>query len=158
MRSSSTLPQGLVLFPLLTEPMIAALPAAHPLARRDRGKPLALRDAAHETFIIYARQLGPAFFEATMTACLKAGFSPRIGQEAPRVVSALSLVAAGLGITIVPRSMRTMALDGVVYRALKGSVPKAALTLASRRGDASEVVRKFVNFTRRTASGFREAG
>lgn len=157
MRASFTAPQKLVVFSLLTEPMIAALPAVHPLARRGKSKPLSLRDAADETFIVYARQLGPAFFEATVTACLKAGFSPRIGQEAPRVVSALSLVAAGLGITIVPASMRTMGLDGVVYRPLEGPVPKAVLTLASRRGDASEVVRKFVNFARRRAQGFRDA-
>lgn len=152
MRSSFDPPQGLVLFPLLTEPMIAALPAGHSLAQGDGGKPFALKDAADETFIVYARQSGPALFEAMMTACLKAGFTPRIGQEAPRIVSALSLVAAGLGIAIVPRSMRTMALDGVVYRPLKGSVPKAVLTLACRRGDPAPAVRNFVKFVRRMAS------
>lgn len=156
MRASFSPPQGLVIFPLLTESMIVALPAAHPLARRGRSKSLSLRDAADETFIVYARQFGPAFFESTMTACLKAGFSPRIGQEAPRVVSALSLVAAGLGITIVPASMRTMALNGVAYRSLKGPVPRAVLTLAWRRGDASEVVRKFVSFVRRRANDVRD--
>jgi DNA-binding transcriptional LysR family regulator len=157
MRASFTAPQKLVVFPLLTEPMIAALPAAHPLARRNKNEPLSLRDAAEETFIIYARQLGPAFFEATIKACLKAGFSPRIGQEAPRVATALSLVAVGLGITLVPASMQTMRLDGVVYRSLQEPMPKAVLTLASRRGDASEVVRRFVSFVRRRAQGFHDA-
>lgn len=151
MRSSFTPPQGLVLYPLLTEPMIAALPASHSLARGDHDKPFSLKEAAGEIFIAYARQSGPALFEAMMTACLKAGFTPRIGQEAPRIVSALSLVAAGLGLAIVPRSMRTMTLDGVVYRPLKGSVPRAALTLACRRGDPSPVVRNFVKFVRRMA-------
>ncbi|WP_395712912.1 LysR family transcriptional regulator [Reyranella sp.] len=150
MRSSFTPPQGLVLYPLLTEPMIAALPANHPLAR-DHGKPLSLKEAAGETFIAYARQSGPALFEAMLMGCLKAGFTPRIGQEAPRIVSALSLVAAGLGLAIVPQSMRTMALNGVVYRAIKGSVPNAVLTLACRHGDPAAAVRNFVKFVRRSA-------
>jgi len=155
MRASLTTSTGLLVSPLLTEPMVAALPAAHPLAKKSKNKPLSLEEAADETFVVYARQLGPAFFEATIAACMKAGFSPRIGQEAPRIGSALSLVAAGLGMTIVPDSMRTMNLDGVVYRALKEPTPKAVLTLASRRDEASEIVRKFVNFVRRRA---RERG
>lgn len=157
MRSSFALPQGLVLYPLLTEPMIAALPASHPLARRNHGKPFSLKEAAGETFIAYARQSGPALFEAMMTACLRAGFTPRIGQEAPRIVSALSLVAAGLGLAIVPRSMRTMSLNGVVYRPLKGAVPRAVLTLACRRGDPAPAVRNFVTFVRRTVRISRDA-
>lgn len=142
--------------PLLTEPMVVALPSDHAMARRERrGAPVALKDLAGETFIIYARQLGPAFYEATMAACLKAGFSPRLGQEAPRIMSALSLVAVGLGITLVPACMQRLTMDGVTYRPLMGaSQPKAVLNLASRRGDSSPVVRNFVNLVRRTARTF----
>lgn len=157
MRASFTPPQGLVLYPLLTEPMIAALPANHPLAQ-NHDKPFSLKEAAGETFIAYARQSGPALFEAMMTGCLKAGFTPRIGQEAPRIVTALSLVAAGLGLAIVPRSMRSMALNGVVYRALKGSIPNAVLTLACRRCDPTAAVRNFVAFVRRAARDAVSAG
>ena len=66
---------------LLTEPMIVALPAGHRLGRVTT--PMALRDLQRETFIIFARQTGPAFFEATNAACRQAGFSPTLGQEAP---------------------------------------------------------------------------
>jgi DNA-binding transcriptional LysR family regulator len=68
--------------PLLAEPMITALPTGHRLARLNRA--IALRDLARDTFIVYARQTGPAFFEATIAACREAGFSPTLGQEAPR--------------------------------------------------------------------------
>jgi len=145
-------PQSLVVNPLLVEPMVVALPSDHALARRDRRGALSLKDLAGETFIIYARQLGPAFYEATMAACLKAGFSPRLGQEAPRITSALSLVAVGLGISLVPACMQRMTMDGIAYRPLKGtSQPKAVLNLASRRGEPSPVVRNFVMLVRRTA-------
>jgi DNA-binding transcriptional LysR family regulator len=147
--------QDLVINPLLTEPMVVALPGEHALAQRDSGGALSLKDLAGETFIVYARLLGPAFYEATMAACLKAGFSPRLGQEAPRVTSALSLVAAGLGIAVVPASMQRMTMDGVAYRRLKGAVqPKAVLNLASRQGDPSAVVRNFLSLVRRAARTF----
>jgi DNA-binding transcriptional LysR family regulator len=144
----------LVVYPLLVEPMVVALPLGHGLAdsggRDDRG--LALKDLARETFIVYARQHGPAIYEATMAACVKAGFSPRLGQEAPRVTSALSLVAAGLGISLVPACMQRMALEGVVYRGLRGAAqPTVVLNLGARRGDPSPVVRHFLTLVRRAA-------
>lgn len=151
MRTAGQAPEGLVIHPLLVEPMILAVPAAHELAQRDRGAPLSLRQAARETFIVYASKLGPAFFEATIAACRRAGFTPQIGQEAPVAVSALSLVSAGFGIAVVPQSMRRMGLDGVVYRDLKGEVPKAILSIAARRSDPSNVVRNFLAMVRRKA-------
>src|SRR5262249_51361691 len=144
-------PEGLVIHPLLAEPMILAVPAAHELAQRDRRKSLSLRLAAHATFIIYARQLGPVFFEATIAACRRAGFRPRIGQEAALAVSALNLVSAGVGVAMVPQCMRRMGLDGVVYRDLKGEVPTALLSIAARRNDSSNVVRNFLTMVRRRA-------
>jgi DNA-binding transcriptional LysR family regulator len=105
-------PQNLVVNPLLVESMVVALPSDHALAQHDHGGgALSLKDLASETFIVYARQLGPAFYEATMAACLKAGFSPRLGQEAPRITSALSLVAVGLGISLVPACMQASRTD-----------------------------------------------
>ena len=148
MRTAGQVLEGLVIYPLLTEPMILAVPAAHELSRRDRGKSLSLRQAARATFIVYARQLGPIFFEATIAACRRAGFSPHIGQEAPLAVSALNLVSAGVGIAVVPQSMRRMGLDGVVYRDLKGEVPKAVLSVVARRNDPSNVVRNFLTMVR----------
>ena len=151
MRTAGQALEGLVIYSLLAEPMILAVPMAHQLAQQDKGKSLSLHLAAHATFIIYARQLGPFFFEATIMACRRAGFSPRIGQEAPLAVSALNLVSAGVGIALVPQSMRRMGLDGVVYRDLKGEVPKAVLSIAARRNDTSSVVRNFLTMVRRRA-------
>lgn len=144
-----------VVKPLLVEPMIVALPSEHTLARSDGGGMISLKDLADETFIVYARQQGPAIYEATIAGCLKAGFNPRLGQEAPRVTSALSLVAAGLGISVVPASMHTMTMHGVVYRQIKGAAkPKVVLNLASRRGDSSAILHNFLSLVGRTARNF----
>lgn len=161
LRTPMAAPEGLVIHPLLEEPMVVALPSAHRLARSGRGDDgaLALRELACEPFIAYARHHGPALWDATMAACLDAGFSPRLGQEAPRITSALGLVAAGLGIAVVPASMQRMAMDGVAYRRLEGdAMAKAVLKLGSRRGDPSAVVRHFVNLVGRAARNLPAEG
>ena len=84
-----------------------ALPAAHALARSSGGEsPLLLKHLARETFIFYG-PAGMGLREVTMAACRAAGFSPRVGQEAPRIASTLSLVAVGLGISLVPASLQS---------------------------------------------------
>ena len=142
--------EGLVVSPLLKEAMVLALPRAHRLARRT-GKAVSLKALAEETFIIYRRHNGPGLHDAILSACNAAGFSPRVGQEAPRIVSTLNLVAAGLGISLVPESLRRMRMDGVVFRPIGGAAqPTAPLYLASRRGETSAAVRRFLELVKRS--------
>jgi DNA-binding transcriptional LysR family regulator len=141
--------EGIVVSTLLQEDMVLALPRGHVLSRRKGA--LALRTLAGETFIVYRRRSGPGLYDAILAACNAAGFSPRIGQEAPRIVSTLNLVAAGLGISLVPESLQRMHMDGVVFRRLTGvAQPKAPLYLASRRGETSASVRRFLELVRRS--------
>jgi len=148
---------GLAVIPLIEEPMVVALPSGHALARGQREAAVSLKQLAGETFILYGPP-GTGMYDAIIAACHAAGFNPRVGnlgastQQAPRITSTLSLVAAGIGITCVPASLQRMNMDGVVYRRVRGAVlPKAVLNLASRRGDPSAVVRQFVNVVRKAA-------
>ncbi|HEY6641191.1 MAG TPA: LysR substrate-binding domain-containing protein [Povalibacter sp.] len=139
---------GLVVKPLLEEDMLVALPAAHSLAREASALPLSA--LANETFILYKRPGGPGLYDTIITACRRAGFSPRVGQEAPRIISTLNLVAAGLGVSVVPASLRRLQMDGVVYRRLIDSVDlKAPLILASRPGENSAAVQRFLDLVQR---------
>ena len=141
---------GLVVRPLLEEDMLVALPAAHSLARDTSALPLSA--LANETFILYKRPGGPGLYDTIITACRGAGFSPRVGQEAPRIISTLNLVAAGLGVSIVPASLRRLQMDGVVYRRLTGSTDlKAPLILACRPGENSAAVQRFLDLVQRPA-------
>jgi len=144
-------PAGLMVDPLLEEAMLVALPSQHALAR-GRGAGVPLKRLAGETFIVYRRHTGPGLYDTIIAACHAAGFSPLIGQEAPRIVSTLNLVAAGLGLSLVPASLQRMHMDGVTYRPLAGPAqPRAPLHLASRRGDTSAVVRRFLALAKTTA-------
>lgn len=141
---------GLVVYQLLDEPLLVALPRGHPLARGGSSQSaLSLKQLARETFILYGPR-GTTFYDWTMAACRAAGFDPRIGQEAPRITASLNLVAVGLGIAIVPASLHQVQMSGVVYRRLEGAAqPKATLSLAARRGDPSPVVRHFIDLVRK---------
>ena len=149
--------EGVVIQPLLHEPMIAALPSAHPLANEPSNAAIPLRRLAAETFILYGPP-GTGMYDTIIAACHAAGFNPKVGnlgastQQGPRIGSTLSLVAAGLGITFVPASLQRMNIEGVAYRRVKATVPPIAkLSLASRRGDPSEVVKQFVALVRNAA-------
>ena len=147
---------GLTVNPLLEEAMLLALPATHPLAKgATDGPALPLAALAAETFVVYRRHSGPGLYDAIIAACHAAGFSPHIGQEAPRIVSTLNLVAAGLGLALVPASLQRMQMDGVAYRRLRGTPqPRAPLLLATRRADTSPVLRRFLDLVKRMARTF----
>jgi DNA-binding transcriptional LysR family regulator len=144
-------PDGLVVSRVLEEPLVVALPSNHTLVGHQA---LSLKRLARETFIVFG-PAGRGFYDMTMVACNGAGFSPRIGQEAPRVTSLLALVATGLGITLVPGSLQQMHIDGVIYRPLGRPQPKAILNVVSRRGDPSAVVRHFLDMVRQAAKGMK---
>lgn len=140
---------GLVVRPLLEEDMVVALPAGHSLASPG-GDALPLSALANQTFILYKRPGGPGLYDTIITACRGAGFSPRVGQEAPRIISTLNLVAAGLGVSIVPASLQRLQMDGVIYRPLSDSPSlKAPLILACRPGENSAAVQRFIDLVQR---------
>ncbi|VVD84744.1 LysR family transcriptional regulator [Pandoraea anhela] len=142
-------PQGntgdITVVQVLEEPMVLAVPSAHPLARTGRaaeggraGKAARAAEVpitaiAAEKLILYRRRAGQGLYDAIIAACHGAGFSPTIEQEAPRLLTTLSLVAAGLGVSVVPASLMRMQIEGIVYRPLAPS-PRAPLCCAYREG------------------------
>jgi type IV secretory pathway VirB2 component (pilin) len=92
----------------------------------------------------FPRAIGPMLYDSIINACRKAGFEPVIGQIVPQIASIIVLVAAELGVSIVPASMSQIQVAGVTYRAIAGDPPTAALALAHRRGETSPIVRNFI--------------
>ena len=138
---------------VLDEPMLIALPPGHPLSRK-RAVPIA--ELADEDFVLYPRPIGAGLYDAIQSACQRAGFAPRVIQEAPQMASIVSLVAAGVGIAIVPAAMRHMGAQGIEYRPIKGDAPHALLDMAYRRHDRSVAAENAVGMLRRLAHPERE--
>jgi DNA-binding transcriptional LysR family regulator len=152
--------QGVVIDPLLEEPVVAALPSEHPLVQRKNrhDTALPLKALAGETFVLYGRSDGTLTMQtnAFIAACQAAGFNPRVGQVVPNDLSRLNLIASGLGVSVFAASLQRMNIDGVTFRRIKGaSQLKAPLNLASRRGDTSAVVRQFLKLAKQTARNYR---
>lgn len=128
------------------ESLIAALPVAHPAAAT--GRRIDLQALRADAFIMTPRALGPSLVDASVAACRSSGFEPRLGPSAPQIVSILALVAAELGVSLVPASMRHLRFKGVVYRALQAHPAVVSLALAHRSADPSPLVHNFVQQAR----------
>lgn len=133
--------QGLTLRHLEEEDMMAVVPSGHTLAGR---KSIALRELEHEAFILYPRAVRPGLADAVVAACEKAGFVPRVEQYAPQLAATINLVAASLGVSVVPRSMQRLQARAVAYILLRGRPVRAQLNLAHRTGETSTSVLKFI--------------
>jgi DNA-binding transcriptional LysR family regulator len=121
--------------------LVAVLPARHRLARRKR---LRLVDLAEEPFVFYARPSGPAVHDTIVGFCRAAGFTPRIEQEAADVQTIISLVTAGLGVSLLIGPTPPSNPDAVVYRELSDDLPPWQLSVAWSPDNRSPVLARFL--------------
>jgi DNA-binding transcriptional LysR family regulator len=123
------------------EPLLLALPTGHPLAGRSS---LHLAEVAGDAFVSQPRQLVATLYDRLVKLATRAGFQPTIIQHAQQVNGLLALVAGGLGLALVPASMRAVRLAGVSYVPLEDADAYLLLALASRVDDTSPVLQQFL--------------
>lgn len=125
--------EGIALRTFEVEPLVLAVPADHRLVAEPV---VAMTDLRSESFVAYGSR-DSAVNEAVLRSCRAAGFVPHREHEAPGTAVLLALVAAGLGVAVVPASVRALPLEGVVFRDLldAGTVE---LALARRAGTAAD--------------------
>lgn len=109
------------------DPLVVALPAGHRLTKRSR---VPLEALADEPFVIYTRSFGPSVQDAIIGHCLAAGFTPQVAQEAADVQTIVSLVAAGIGVSVLISPTPPIAADRVVYRPIADKLPTWPLAIA----------------------------
>ncbi|MDT0345994.1 LysR family transcriptional regulator [Streptomyces litchfieldiae] len=98
------------------EPLVAAVPGDHALAERAVLTPA---DLAGEPFVLFPRERGPWLYDLIVDYCRAGGGAPpRVAQEAVMMQTITALVAAGLGLALVPSSQRAVVRRGVVFRPL----------------------------------------
>ncbi|HEX9443030.1 MAG TPA: LysR family transcriptional regulator [Candidatus Binatia bacterium] len=128
----------------LTIPMVAALPASHPLARRRR---IRLSELADEPFVLFSPRQAPEFHEHALGLCARAGFTPKIVQEAGQHPSMLALVSAGYGVALVPELDSSATRAEVAFVRLRESWAHMQLGVAWR-SSASPVLASFLEVVR----------
>jgi DNA-binding transcriptional LysR family regulator len=135
-------PPELAFLELLNEELLVVLPAGHALLEPPGTKVLDLHDLAPERFILVRRPGAPGIHQNLILACRAAGFEPLVVAEVPHMLTNINLVAAGVGISVVPASMRKVNLRQVRYCRLKAAPPVTApLTSAYVAEDESPLVR-----------------
>lgn len=122
---------------IASEKMALVLPQGHRLAHTPR---LSLAQLREEALVLFPREVAPSLYEVIISACLRAGFQPESVQQSPQISSAISMVAAGFGITIVPDSLRSIRLPGVSFHQIEDAALSSDIALAWRRWDRSPAV------------------
>ncbi|MEV0995929.1 LysR family transcriptional regulator [Nonomuraea sp. NPDC050202] len=122
------------------ELLLAAVPSGHPLAAR---APLPVSALAGEPFVMFPRRYGSALYDRITAVARAAGFEPVIVQEAVQMQTIVGLVAAGIGVSIVPESVARLRRGDVVFRPLSPATRVVTLDLTWRTGDPNPVVRNF---------------
>jgi DNA-binding transcriptional LysR family regulator len=143
-RSSVKPYPGIASMELLKEDMVIAVPINHPLTKLPN-ETIRLKDLCDENFIFYQQVNGSGIKESLIEECAKVGFEPRSAQIVYRIIGALHLVASGLGIAIVPKSMQAIQPDSIVYKTFEpDSVITVPLSIAYRDNSSKLTVKRFL--------------
>jgi DNA-binding transcriptional LysR family regulator len=137
--------EGLAIEPLVNEDCVIALPSGHALAN---SLSLPLESLAKEKFVLFARAFSPALYDVIVAACERTGFKPKMDQEVPQIVNVIPVVAAGFGVSIVPRSFSEIHFTGVSYIDIDGDAPRSALALVYRRDERSAAIKNAIKAAR----------
>jgi DNA-binding transcriptional LysR family regulator len=117
---------------LLREELVLAVPSSHSPAKGDGA--VDLRTLSRESFIIPPRDLAPGLHDLIISHCRAAGFTPQITQHARQMQTVVGLVSCGMGVALVPSSVRNLKRTGVRYRPLRGKPAFVELGILSARG------------------------
>jgi DNA-binding transcriptional LysR family regulator len=151
-RAPVSQPSTLSFINLGSERLLIALPCNHPFPlRKSRNgiAKVALVSLAGQNFILVRRHAAPGLYANIIEACRLSGFEPRIVAEVGRMLTNLNLVAAGIGVSCVPESMRQAGTYGIVYAIPEApsaarNLLRAPMTLVYRANESSSIVRSFI--------------
>jgi DNA-binding transcriptional LysR family regulator len=147
---------GLATVTVMRQPIMIALPPDHPLAKRAR---VPLQALSGEPQIMFARNNAPRFFDAVLAACREAGFSMNIAHEVDNLYTACALVAAGLGVCLVPAGVQDRhSTSSMVVRPVTPALPHidTHIALAYKPQSTSELVPLFVDVVREVVATHNE--
>jgi DNA-binding transcriptional LysR family regulator len=123
------------------EPFVLLMPASHPLAAK---KNLQLAECQEADFVVYTRKMAPGFHDQSMNILHRNGITPHVVQEAAEMYTLMSLVAAGMGIAIVPSSIQLHHADNVVVRELPDEKSRSEIAIAWNKDRVSATTQLFL--------------
>jgi len=137
---------------LLLESLVVAFPRGHRFTNYERVPWDALVD---QPYVLFSHRRAPAYQAVVARACREAGMTLRVQYEVEHPQTILAVVAAGLGISLVPASLQMLKRPGIVYRRLKPTGPALETVIAWRRERELPFVQAFVRVAREVARSRR---
>jgi DNA-binding transcriptional LysR family regulator len=125
------------------EPFVLVVPSSHKLAKRKRVR---LREVAGQDFVMYERTYAPGFHDLILGVLRDARIAPNVTQTAVEIPMLISLVASGMGITILPASAVKHSVASVVACNIVDRIPMSEIGMAFRKGTRAPVVDNFRSF------------
>lgn len=138
----SVMPTTITAIPVYEDRLMVVLPIDHPLNRDDG--PIPISKLRNERFVLRPRGLGTGFFEQVFSVCAEAGFTPNIAQETSEATTTLGLVAAGVGITIVPEALQSIRVHDVVWREIADAETRSRIMLVYNKQSTNPLRDQFI--------------
>lgn len=138
---------------ILREPIVTVLSRKHKLLKKPE---LSLQDLVSEELILCSRMHAPLQHDIIVSRFRAENIVPNISLETDHIQTVLGLVAAGLGVSLLPDSVKNLKFPGLTYRPLKKPIPQMEMAVAYRSADPSRVLANFLELVRvLSRTGFR---
>lgn len=131
----------LTFMPILQESLVIVLPENHRFVRHSK---ISLAALANEQFILPPDNLLYNLRDQINRLCTEAGFRPKVRQEAAWISTVLSLVAGGIGISVLPANVQNLQRSGVVYRSIQGESLVLQIVAVWRTDNVSVILKNFL--------------
>src|SRR5207244_4537178 len=135
-----------------TDRLVIALPTKHALAKQ---KVVHLKTLAGEPFVQFHRSGAPSLFDEVIGVCRRARFSPRIVNEPNFMATVMTLVESGLGVSLVPRCVRSLNRSQVVIRPITPKSAPIPLCVAWRKSADNPALAAFLEILRAATPSIR---
>lgn len=132
--------------------LVVALPDTHPVAKQ---KIVRLKSLAGEPFVQFHRRGAPGLFDEVIANCRRAGFSPRIINEPNFMATVMTLVESGLGVSLIPRCVRTLNRAHVAIRPISPKSAPIPLCVAWRKSGINPIIEAFLDNLRAALTQIR---
>lgn len=146
--------EGIVVETILREPIVVAMPKGHRFSKRAM---IPLKALADEPYVMFPRNYAPRFYDFILSICRDAGVGVQVVIEAVSIHNNLSLIAGGMGVSLLPESVGELRRSGVVLRPLEDATPQVETGIAHRRPDRGKELAAFLAVIRELYPSIRGA-
>ena len=144
--NASTVAPQLAFLPLAEDAFLLCLPADHPQAQCES---IELKQLVHERFVMFSRDVAPANYDNVIAIFSRAGIHPRIAHAARQWLTIVAMVANGLGVSVVPRSLARSQVHGVRFVEIRGERVLAPAMLIWNPAYCPPTLRSFIECAQR---------